>query len=289
MRAACAFVAERARLVRIDDGRVGALADAIAGDDEEDPERLDVAYAVTFNAVNFGSGWHPHLDKEPGSSGSVTVMTRLRRRFDDDGPLSASELARLTAEDCARLFGQRLDPPVDELMQLFARSLNDLGRFLLQRFDGSFDALVSAAGGSAASLVDLLQEMPMYRDVAVYEGVTVPFLKRAQLTASDIGLFDDVDHLTLFADNLIPHVLRVEGVLELDGELAAAIDAGRLLEPGGPAEVELRAAAVQVGELVAAASAGSLTPRQVDNRLWHRGQDPRFKSTPRPRVRTFFY
>ena len=127
----------------------------------------------------------------------------------------------------------------------------------------------------------------MYRDVADYHGTAVPFLKRAQITASDIGGFEDLDRLTVFADNLVPHVLRVEGVLRLDDGLAAAIDAGQLLEAGGPAEVELRAAAVYVGELLA--TNGSLTPRQVDNRLWRWGQEARFKASPRPRVRTWFY
>jgi hypothetical protein len=289
VRAACADVVNRAQLVRIDEGRVEALASALTSGDVEAPEALGVEYAVTFNAVNFGSGWHPNLDKEPGVSGSVTMMTRLRRRFDDLGPFTALELAALTPSDCAELFGQRLGPPVDELMALFARSLNDLGRFLMQRFDGSFDALVAAAGGSAVALVELLQAMPTYRDVAVYDGMTVPFLKRAQLTASDIGSLRGLDRLTLFADNLIPHVLRVEGVLSVDATLAGAIDAGRLLEAGGPAEVELRAAAVVVGDRIAALTGGVMTPAEVDNRLWHRGQGARFKAVPRPRIRSSFY
>jgi len=263
--------------------------DDVASDDE----RSSVEYAVTFNAVNFGSGWHPHLDKEPGSSGSVTMMTRLRRRFEVDGPFSADELVALTPEDCGRVFGQPMRPPVDELMTLFARSLNDLGAFLLERYDGSFEGLVAAAAGSAARLVELLQEMPMYRDVARYDGAAVPFLKRAQITASDIGgsthpnCFSDLDRLTLFADNLVPHVLRVEGVLRLDDGLAHTVDTGELLEPGSAAEVELRAAAVHAGELIAKTS--QLTPRQVDLTLWLRGQGRRYKARRRPRVRTYFY
>jgi hypothetical protein len=229
------------------------------------------------------------LSKLAGKSGNATITARLRQRFDTAGPFSADELAELTASDCAALFGQPLRPPVDELMALYARALNDLGAFLRRRFDGSFDGLVEEADGSAVRLVDLLLEMPMYRDVAVYDGEPVPFLKRAQLTASDIGGFSDLDQLTLFADNLIPHVLRVEGVLRLDDALATAIDDEELLEPGGRAEVELRAGAVHVGELMAARSAMAVTPREVDNHLWCLGQEQRFKASPRPRIRTWFY
>jgi hypothetical protein len=287
VRAACAQVVERARLVRIDDERLGALARNLEDGDQPDP--IDVEFAVTFNAVNFGSGWHPYMSKMRGKSGNVTLSTRLRARFDADGPFTAQELARMTADDCASVFGQHLHPPVDDLMGLFAQSWNDLGRLLVDRFDGSFRSLVEAAGGSAVRLVELLQGMPMYRDVSSYEGITVPFLKRAQITASDIGGFFDVDRLTLFADNLVPHVLRVEGVLHLDEALQATIDAGRLLEPGGQAEIELRAAAVEAGERMAAELGGALAPREIDNMLWHRGQEPRFKASPRPRARTWFY
>jgi hypothetical protein len=273
--------------VRIDDERLRLFARSLG--EIEDSEHLDVEYAVTFNAVNFGSGWHPFMSKMRGKSGNVTLSTKLRHRFDSDGPFTAEELSRLTADDCARVFGQHLHPPVDELMGLFAESWNDLGRFLLRRFDGSFQALVAAAGGSAARLVELLQEMPMYRDVATYEGVVVPFLKRAQLTAADIGSFSDLDRLTVFADNLVPHVLRVEGVLRLEDDLAATIDAGQLLEPGGRGEVELRAAAVEAGERLARLSGGALTPPQIDNLLWRWGQESRFKASPRPRVRSWFY
>jgi hypothetical protein len=288
-------VAERAQLVRIDDGALARLARTLARVEVDDDEPLGIEFAVTFGAVNFGSGWHPHLSKLPGKSGNVTLGTRLRERFDIDGPFTAEELADLMPEDCARVFGQQLRPPVDELMVLFARSLNDLGAFLLARFDGSFHQLVEEAGDSAARLVGLLLEMPMYRDVAVYDGRTVPLLKRAQLTASDIGrstdsyCFNDLDRLTVFADNLVPHVLRVEGVLRLDAELASAIDAGELLPAGGEAEVELRAAAVECGERMASLLGGSLAPRRVDNLLWRRGQAHRFTASPRPRVRTCFY
>ena len=47
------------------------------------------------------------------------------------------------------------------------------------------------------------------------------FWKRAQITANDLALagvaeFPDLDRLTIFADNLVPHVLRVDGVLRYD-------------------------------------------------------------------------
>ena len=84
-------------------------------------------------------------------------------------------------------------------------------------------------------------------------------------------------------------MLRLEGVLVFDGALVEAIENGELLEAGGQAETEMRAAAVHAVELVVGELQGSVTPRHVDNLLWRRGQEARFKSSPRPRVRTAFY
>jgi hypothetical protein len=277
-------VAERAELVRIDSGR---LEELVGGLELRNPDPVPADFAITLNAINFGSGWHPHLRKLPGMSGSRTIMSRLQERFDTEGPLTPDELAQVTPDDCAELLAQRMEPPVGELMALFARSLNDLGRFLIDDHDGSFEALVQAADRSAVKFVELLQAMPMYRDVATYGGRPVPFLKRAQITASDIGTFDDLDCLTIFPDNLVPHVLRLEGVLVVDAAVVAAIERDELLQPGGHAEIELRATAVHAVERLTQLS--GTPPRQLDYTLWDRGQHARYKAVPRPRIRTYFY
>src|SRR5438874_4998314 len=112
VRVGCAWVAERARLVRIDEQRLVELAAELTPQARRPREPQPFEYAVTFNAVNFGSGWHPHLTKLAGCSGNVTIQRRLRARFDADGPFSAAELAALTAADCASLLAQPLQPPV---------------------------------------------------------------------------------------------------------------------------------------------------------------------------------
>jgi hypothetical protein len=117
------------------------------------------------------------------------------------------------------------------------------------------------------------------------------FYKRAQITANDLTLagvaeFADIDRLTIFADNLVPHVLRVDGVLRYDDRLAAHIDSGALLPPGEE-EREIRACAVHACELVAAEL--GVPPRTLDVWLWNRGQGPRYKAVPRHRTRTVYY
>jgi hypothetical protein len=117
------------------------------------------------------------------------------------------------------------------------------------------------------------------------------FWKRAQITPNDLALagvaeFGDLDELTIFADNLVPHVLRVDGVLVYDDELAARIDREELLPPGEE-EREIRASAVHACELIAREL--GIPPRDLDVMLWNRGQAPRYKSRPRHRTRTVHY
>ena len=47
-----------------------------------------------------------------------------------------------------------------------------------------------------------------------------------------------------FADNLVPHVLRYEGVLDYEHSLEQKITSGELLAVGSREEVEIRACAI---------------------------------------------
>jgi hypothetical protein len=328
IRTACRDVLATAGLVAIDDDALARVVDAIAPElgaatlaresgapATDDPwdvragaapggrsgDEQAVATVLALAAVNFGSGYHPHVVKEPGLSGARTMATRLRR-WADATPLSAPGLAAVSTEGAHELFGQPPDDgPRSELMGLFAAALNDLGNLVDGDYGGSFMALVADARRSAASLVAILARMPFFRDVSPYRGRIVPFYKRAQLAAADLdrafggdgpGTFRDLDELTAFADNLVPHVLRVDGVLHYDEALVARIDAGELLVAGSEEEVEIRAAAVHGVERLRHALAERGIERRssdLDLWLWRRGGAPRYKALPRHRSRSVFY
>ncbi len=314
IREGCRAVAEVSRSVRIDDEALVRCAESLDAASVA-PPRYDegghflgrpddtVAYVVTLDAVNFGSGYFPHLTKRPGCSGYSTVAMALADHFRHGGPFSASDLACITGPECAALFGQSLrDAAVRELMDLFARAWNDLGRDLMERFRGSFLELVEAADGSAERLVKIVDAQPFFHDVATYDGEDVPFYKRAQLLASDLALalrcepwgqFRDLDRLTIFADNLVPHVLRIEGVLRFDADLVARIEREELLDAGSREEVEIRACAVHAVERLVEelrARGRAVTARDLDLYLWTRGQAPRYKAhARRHRTRCVFY
>lgn len=295
-------MAGRARSVRIDEGAVGAYAETLPispGPAELDPathlaegdrESL-AAFVVCLDAINFGSGWWPTIRKRPGRSGYFTIAAGLTERFRAEGPWSAAELRELAASELARALDQDPEHP---LMADFAAALRDVGERLLRDHGGRFAALVDAAEGSAVSLAELLAGWESFADVSTYEGRPIPFFKRAQIAAADLdraGVAElrDLDLLTAFADNLVPHVLRLDGLLWLEPELAATIDAGELLVHDSPEEVELRACGVHAVELLAAAVERRLSPAQIDAVLWNRGGQPRYKAVPRPRCRNTAY
>jgi hypothetical protein len=306
VRRACAAVAERATHVAIDEDALGRLGDTLASDDppllpEEQPaagsdEDAVAAEVVAWNAVNFGSGWFPLLRKRAGLSGARTLASAWADHVRSEGPTTGAWLAAADAPTCARIFGQPYPGPVDDLLDLFAQAWRELGALLVERYGGSAGELVRSCGGSADRLVATLATLPLAHDVAAYDGIEVPFLKRAQITVSHLsralggrglGRFADGDRLTAFADNLVPHTLRMAGVLRYEPALAGRIDREELLTPGEPAEVEIRACGVHAVELLAART--GVLPAALDHQLWQRGQDPAVKAVPRHRCRCSWY
>jgi hypothetical protein len=295
VRAACAWVAERGRSVRIEVDAIEQYAAGLPGPEAgaepapfaDDPETA-AAFAICMNAINFGSGWWPTIRKRPAHSGYATMAAGVSERFASSGPWSVEELRTMDADTIAGVVGQDAKHP---LMPQFATALRDVG----DRLDAEYGGRFLGPAEVAASIPDLAATFAAwdsFADVSRYDGREVPFYKRAQLAAADLhraGVADlpGLDRLTAFADNLVPHVLRVDSVLHLDPDLTARIDAGELLEYGIPEEVELRAGAVHAVELLAAAS--PLTAAGIDSALWNRGRAQRYKAIPRPRSRNTAY
>lgn len=308
VRTSCKRVVDQAGLLTIDDDALRDFAATLelprqasapsigaALSRTEPLTEAEVAEAtLTFalDAINFGSGFHDVVRKRPGRSGAQTMADSLVDYISWTGPLGPDRLQHFTIDDCSQIFGQELDDgALEELMSLFTTALNDLGEWLEQNNGAA--AVIERADRSAEALAEHLTEMLFYRDVESYNGEPVAFYKRAQITAADLtrrvrpDLFTDLHRLTAFADNLVPHTLRMLRVIALDEDLAAAIDAGTLLDPGSPAEVEIRSAGVVCVERLASLTGANAM--DIDAHLWERGQDPEIKRVPRHRARSVFY
>jgi Potential Queuosine, Q, salvage protein family len=256
VRAHCAGIAARARHVHIDPA-AEVPAGGVAGLDPglhflEGPAQDVARYVLILDAVNFGSGWFAELGVDTDG-----LTARLSAHARADGPWSAAALRGLTATDVGDVLA--LDP-AHALTGLYAQALNQLGGWL---GDGPL-----ALGDSAGALAERLTAMPFFADAGFY--------KRAQIAAHDLHLagvadYVDVARLTVFADNLLPHVLRHFGVLVYDDALAARVDAGEELPQGSAQETEIRACAVHACEGLAARF--GVPPATLDNWLWNRGSE----------------
>jgi hypothetical protein len=280
VRRAAAEIAAGARHVRVVDD-VDSAVDGVVGFDPErhaleGPREQVARYVLVIDTINFGSGWFPTLrhGETEAMTDALTAFARAREEgiwWDDLASLTAGDVAIVLDED-----------PAHELMGLYAEGLRQLGTWAAGR-----DALslIALAHGSAARFAELLAtELPFFADE--------PFYKRAQIAANDLVLagaaeFSDIDELTVFADNFLPHVLRLDGVLEYDDELARRIDAGELLAAGSPEERELRACTITACEHLA--TRASIPPRTLDNWLWNRALQSGYTSSPAHLCRTVYY
>ena len=194
-----------------------------------------------------------------------------------------------------------MEPPISELMALFAEAWRQLGRHLNRHFHGSFSGMVESAARSAVTFTTDLSKIDYFSDTYRYHGMEFPFLKRAQLACYDLSLsladdrrcqFKDLDQLTIFADNLVPHVLKVDGVLVFHDDLEGRIERGELIPPGSDEEIKIRALAVFATERLTAfcnAAGDPVMPLQLSDWLWNRGLNELYKARPRHRSRSVHY
>ena len=270
-----------------------------------EPERF-LNYLLALEALNFCFWDEPPrwTVRYRGAShdGYWALVAALHRAIHEDGvPLwDAAWLAEAAPETLGHLLrGEGRPPP---LLEVRAAHLREAGRVLLERWEGQFGRTVESSGGDAVTLaLTVAREFPSFGDVARWRGREIRFYKRAQICAADLarllpdhplGRLRGLERLTAFADYKVPQVLRREGILCLDPQLAARVDAGEPIPAGSEAEVAIRAATIWGCEWIARALTAlrgrPVTAVEVDTLLWSAGQD-KTGLPPYHRTRTIYY
>lgn len=137
--------------------------------------------------------------------------------------------------------------------------LHEVGKILLEKYDGKFENVVKLADKSAVKLLKLIvSEFPCFRDEADYHGKRVSIYKRAQILVGDVyacfrgeglGYFEDInENITMFADYRVPQVLVHFGALIYKTELANDLKDDKILINGEEKEVEIRGASIYIVE-----------------------------------------
>lgn len=251
-------------------------------------------YMLLINAINFSywedpgrRPWGATLRGRwwPDALGLYGCFSRAVGR--DPRWLRGDFLAGLTRERFDEAFQGSAPLPMAAERH---RILVEVGEGLHQRWGDRFVHLLEEARGDAVRAVELLvTTLPPFSDVRELRGHSLAFHKRAQLAIAMIagrfqrrgwGDLERLDQLTVFADYMLPRVLRGVGVLRYREDLARAVDTETRIPEGDPEEVEIRLATLVATErIVAGIRVGhpGLPPRpdvdavRLDHHLWRQG------------------
>ncbi|XP_052195996.1 uncharacterized protein LOC127803638 [Diospyros lotus] len=237
---------------------------------------LTVQYLLVLDALNFCFWPDKELNYDHLALG-------LREALQNDkSALDADRLQKYTGFELRKLLKwPRSLPLEDERIRL----LHEVGLELERNFEGKASNLVKLCGKSAVKLVELVtSHFPGFRDHSVYKGHQVFLYKRAQIFVSDLwgafkgkgyGEFNDIGAITIFADYIVPAVLRQLGVLRYSSDLAGKIEGNSEIGSGTEEEVELRACSVyaveKLRDLIRKNSGKQVLSIELDLWLWSVG------------------
>lgn len=228
--------------------------------------------------------------------GYWALTSALKKAVQTHDILNASYLENITQEDLEEIFKGKNTPP---LLQERVQVCQNIGRVLNEKFNGQFANVLKKANNSAVNLTNLVAENFIdFKDIALYDDIEAPILKRAQILAADIwgafkgesyGKFHDIDQLTIFADYKLPQFLRALGVLEYSAELAKKVDQFEIISSGSKMEIELRALTIQAVEELKKATNKKFSAVQLDWWIWNESFKSEFEEKPHHLTRSVYY
>lgn len=126
------------------------------------------------------------------------------------------------------------------------------------------------------------------------------FLKKATLAVGELariaaphdafyGNFHDADRAVATVDNVVPAVLVYHGVLQLSDRLHRTIHTERQPLPRGPAEAELRAAALVCCDRIVEIAQHRFTALDLGYYLWLVGKIPEIRRFARHHTKDTVY
>lgn len=305
-----AYVMQNAKFVSINKDRIPLLPiydKSIPVWDNEIPHKDSkslLSYIFVLDTLNFcfwnnnGKKWSVEYQNKT-YSGYRGLEAVLKKAVYSNTPITdMNYLADLTMPDLEKILcgnGQLL------LMEERLKALNELGTVIVQDYGGQAGYLLEEAGFDALNLAFLVaRKLSSFRDVALYKGQKIPFLKRAQILAGDIygafggkdyGNLVNMDQLSVFADYKLPQLLHAHGVMVYTAELEQKIMNKELIPAFSEEEIEIRAATIQsVFEIqkIFLEHNRNLCHFQIDWILWNTSKSIDLK-VPHHCTKTIFY
>lgn len=292
----------------------------------------EMNYIALRGYLNIGSGYRKELKSATGRGAAETITFGMLSLFISQTAPTAEWMAGLTRSDVSELFGlqyqqEKAHPTITGiylmertelagLLDLLYDLLTDCGRTLMQKNHRSLahfilDVSKAPAGErpKANRLVEaLVTTFRGLRDAALWRDKPIFVFKKAQLIAADCWrafrnkapanfAFDDVDQLSVFADNVLPACLISLGLIKVSGDIATLIeeqtDLG--LPPAVSSQIDsrLRAAAIAICDHIvdrARERGKEMTAADLDYYLWSLGKEAAYRGLKRPvNKQTLYY
>ncbi|KAI9270410.1 hypothetical protein BDA99DRAFT_501688 [Phascolomyces articulosus] len=284
----------------------------------------ELNFVALIDLLNFGSGFRVPLHELAGRGAFDTIRFGAMSFHIGGTPMDAETFSSMTAFKISEIFQFPIDREVKpkdmpfitmteatELKPLadgITSVLNTTGEFLKQHkyndlatFILDVTKPVPGQKPSASKLVEhLVKALPGLRDIYTLNGnQQVYLLKKAQIMVYHLWMFFreqepdrfdfvDIDHLTVFADNVVPTLLVHLGVLEIPETWKADIREGQDL--GETRATTLRAASVvaceQIVNLVkqgdpTVSTVTHMNEGNLDVYLWRLGKEGDNRKIPR--------
>jgi len=218
-------------------------------------------FVTILNSLSF-CFWHmPKWQisyKERIYDGSWGMVAAISKAKENNIPiLDFNFLKRLTIEDFNSI--------VEDDSKMILRKervdiINEVASTMIDLFNSNVYELMQVANFDAIHLQNLiLSQFKSFTDISLYNERVIYFNKRVQLLIADLNYIlvsngykklKNIDKITACADYKIPFILREFGMIEYDKELSKLVDNKVILEKGSKEEIEIRAHAIWVVELM---------------------------------------
>ncbi|XP_048510165.1 queuosine salvage protein isoform X2 [Athalia rosae] len=228
---------------------------------EHDPRAIDWIFVLDTLNFCFWTDGDDTKWKVSGYTGYFALCAAIKRAVHESRLMTDPKFySTITIEELSYILRGDDESAKIPLLAERLQCLHEVGKVLVEEYEGTFVNCIKACDNSAEKLLKLVvTKFECFRDVADYRGHKVSIYKRAQILVGDIwacyrgnglGLFHDIEIITMFADYRIPQVLVHFGAMRYSNPLLDTLQSGTHLTPGSLAELEIRGCSIEVIERV---------------------------------------
>ncbi|EDV22129.1 uncharacterized protein TRIADDRAFT_29087 [Trichoplax adhaerens] len=278
----------------------------------KDMNEATLNWILVLDTLNF-SFWTENPQKfvirykEKNYTGYWSLVAAINRALDEGIPLTTPQFyADITTQQFETIFRSETDTRIP-LVEARVKNLREVGRKVIEKFDGSFVNCIKQCNQSAEKLLEsITSTFDCFNDVSTFHDIQVGFYKRAQILIADIwacfegqgfGYFQDIEYITMFAD--YRYVLAFMNVLTYSDSLMQHLKDGTEIKAGDVMELEIRGSSIWAVEVSSQIQANEdLRQRDlivnsiiIDFYLWDYCKEYRSEIDviPMHKTRTIFY